>query len=105
MWWLAALLLAGAVVLSWDDIRDAVFRWADRHGYDDIARVILHVDRIVGQLKKLVRVVVIGPRGHEVVVEERTLDIDELPEEVRAAVRRQSQVEIDVTHHVLEQEH
>jgi hypothetical protein len=94
-----ALFMGGSLLLAtfWDDLRDRVFRWAEAHGYQHLAKVVLRVDTLVGAARRWLQeqATPVGGRTH--VVEEREVDLADLPSDVRARLRHCGVSEIDVS--------
>ena len=94
-WWLLPLILGiGVVTVTyWDDIRSTAMVWADRNGYPSLKKVILQIDTIVGKVKKAVRLWACPQdRNKKILVEEKLVHPEELPEEVRRELQRKQHV-------------
>ncbi len=97
------MLVGGSLLLAtfWDDLRDAVFRWAEAHGYQRLAKVILRIDTLVGTARRWlqVRATPVGERTQ--VVEEHQVNLADLPSDVRARLRHCGVSELDVSNELI----
>ncbi len=107
-WWLLPVLfgIGALVVLTWDALRDLVYRWAHQHGHERLKRVVLKIDTIVSRATYRLKVLVSPAQGTAThVVEERVVSFDELPPEVRQQALRNKTTRVNVTDQILELKH
>ncbi|HOX46083.1 MAG TPA: hypothetical protein PK668_20945 [Myxococcota bacterium] len=93
---LAAGVGFGALVSGWDEIVDLISDFLHSHGWQRswLMRALVVFDQLVCGLRRLI---VVQRAGEEpVLVEERELEEDELPDDVRAALGERERVVVDV---------
>ena len=86
------------MLFNWDDIRDRVWAWAERHGYRTLQRVVLRLDTVVGSAKKQFRLFATPQETLQpMLIEERLVDESELPPDIREQLASRKRVEMDIT--------
>ncbi len=101
-----AAMVGGTVVACWEQIRDTVYSWAHANGHVRLERVILRIDTILGTARRLLKVLVNSAgEPRPTVVTEEYVEIDDLPPEVREAIRGRGSALVDVSEQVLTLEH
>jgi hypothetical protein len=83
----AALLVGGALVVSWwDELRSAVYGWLEARGFPRAARAFIVIEGwLYGGARRALSIVRPSPYAPPVIVHEQWVNPEDLPEELRAS--------------------